>query len=149
MVWGLFLALQRALPLPSLRLAPGWRWGLTLLFATDALVTIILSTRILLAAQRQQRLAGTGPDALVRHPIYSALLWSGTATVAFAFQAWLVLLAALPLHLIWIRLAFIEEQWLEGLFGEDYRRYAAHTGQFLPRLSRLSTPPEDSPEPPG
>ncbi|MCH7496547.1 MAG: isoprenylcysteine carboxylmethyltransferase family protein [Candidatus Marinimicrobia bacterium] len=146
LTWSLFLALQRSLPIPTLQLSPGWRWGMTLLFATDTLATIVWSLRVLLAAQRDQRLASTGPYAVVRHPIYSALLWGGTAAVAFAFQAWLVLLAALPLHLIWIRLALMEEQWLIAFFGEDYQRYAARTGRFLPRRSQFTTPPGDSPE---
>ena len=122
---------------------------MTLIFAVDGIATVAWSLGSLAAARRAGALARKGPYAVVRHPMYSAVMYSGTAAVAFAFQAWVVLLAALPLHLIWVRLAQKEEQTLAGRFGDEYLRYAAATGPFLPRLRQLTRPPGDSPELPG
>ncbi|MBA7678072.1 hypothetical protein ES703_86343 [subsurface metagenome] len=88
-------------------------------------------------ASRENRLASSGPYALVRHPMYGAVLWSGTAAVAFFFQSWMVLLGAVPLHLSWVWLVQKEEAELKHRFGDAYRRYAEETGQFLPRLASL------------
>ncbi len=145
-IWAVFVYLQRALPLPPLRLSPGWHWALTALFALDAVGTVLWSFAVLAGALREDRLAHAGPYALVRHPMSSAVIYSGTAAVAFAFQAWVVLLAVLPVHVVWLRLARMEEAELRGRFSEEYRDYAAATGQFLPRLSSLTRPPSDSHE---
>ena len=145
-IWALFVYLQRALPLPPLRLSPGWHWALTILFALDALATVLWSFAVLSGALRARRLARTGPYAMVRHPMYSAVMYSGTAAVAFAFQAWVVLLAVLPVHAVWISLARKEEAELRGRFGEGYGDYALATGQFLPRLRSLIRPPGSSQE---
>jgi protein-S-isoprenylcysteine O-methyltransferase Ste14 len=136
-MWAVLIYLQQQLSVPTLQLSQGWRWGMSLLFAADGIGTLLWSMAILAAARREDRLATTGPYALVRHPMYGALLWSGTAVVAFAFQSWLVLPSVILLHIIWIRLVIPEESDLRQRFGEAYTQYAADTGQFLPRLKSL------------
>lgn len=73
----------------------------------------------------------TGPYAYVRHPMYAAgllVLWgeprwtANRAAVIFLFSAYLLLGA------LW------EERRLTRLHGEAYRRYAAATPRFVPRL---------------
>lgn len=118
---------------------------MSVLFALDAVLTIIWGAATLSKARRKNTLATTGPYALVRHPIYGAILWSSTAAVAFAFESWLVLAAVVPLHPLWIRLAQREEAELEQRFGEEYRRYAEETGQFLPRLASLKKAAQSEP----
>ena len=108
-----------------------------LLFFADALGTFIWSAFTLVKARRENRLASSGPYTLVRHPMYGAVLWSGTAVIAFAFQSWIVLLGVVPIHLCWMWLVQEEEQELQRRFGDAYRRYAEETGQFLPRLASL------------
>jgi protein-S-isoprenylcysteine O-methyltransferase Ste14 len=136
-IWILLLLIQRAFAIPSFRLANGWRVGMSLLFAIDAVLTIIWGAITLSQARQQDALAMIGPYAMVRHPIYGAILWSGTAAVSFAFESWLVLTAVVPLHFLWIRLVQQEEAELQERFGEEYTRYATETGQFLPRLASL------------
>ncbi len=129
-----------------MHLTAGWRWGVGLLFLADGLVTVLWSTAALTKAYREEQLVTSGPYALVRHPIYGAILWDSTAAVAFLFQSWLVLVGVVPLHLIWIRLVKPEEERLLQQFGDAYAQYSANTGQFLPRLKSLvgvTKPPED------
>jgi protein-S-isoprenylcysteine O-methyltransferase Ste14 len=133
------------LAIPSFKLAHGWRVGMSLLFAIDAVLTIIWGAITLTQARQQDTLARTGPYAMVRHPIYGAILWSGTAAMAFAFESWLVLTAVVPLHFLWIRLVQQEEAELQERFGEEYAHYAAETGQFLPRLSSLKKAAQNGP----
>lgn len=118
---------------------------MSVLFAVDAVLTIIWGAVTLSKARQQDALATTGPYALVRHPIYGAILWSSTAAMAFAFESWLVLTAVIPLHPLWIRLAQREESELEERFGEEYTRYADETGQFLPRLASLKKAAQGEP----
>jgi len=91
--------------------------------------------RVLYEAQREGRLAVTGPYAYVRHPQYV-----GFVMIMFGFLLqWptLLTLAMFPL-LVWMyaRLARAEERDAIASFGDAYRRYAAHVPAFIPRLAR-------------
>ena len=108
-----------------------------------------MSVRTLARARRDNKLADSGPYALVRHPMYGAVLWSGTAAIVFACQSWIVLLGVVPLHLLWIRLVRPEEQELYHRFGDAYGQYAKGTGQFLPRLASLMKATQEPRDPNG
>jgi protein-S-isoprenylcysteine O-methyltransferase Ste14 len=83
-------------------------------------------------AQREHRLATTGPYAWVRHPQYAAFI---VIMLGFLFQ-WptLLTLAMFPI-LVWmyVRLARAEEQEVGRQFGEEWRRWAARTPAWIPR----------------
>ena len=91
--------------------------------------------KVLYEAQRTRQLAVTGPYAYVRHPQYVGFT---LIMLGFLFQ-WptLATLVMFPvLVYMYVRLARREEREAVDQFGEDYRRYAALTPAFIPRLSR-------------
>ena len=137
-LWVLLLYLQSWIALPEFDIAPGWRWFFSLLFGIDALVAIIWAHWTLHHRRTSgEQLVVTGPYALLRHPMYAAVLWNGTAVTAFALGAWLVLVAVVPLHLIWAWLVRLEEAQLTARYGTAYEAYSADTGQFFPRWESL------------
>lgn len=89
--------------------------------------------RVLYDAQRQDRLAVSGPYARIRHPQYTGFI---LVMVGFLAQ-WptLLTLAMFPL-LIWmyVRLARTEEQDSHMTFGEEWERYAMNVPAFVPRF---------------
>lgn len=93
------------------------------------------SWRVLYQAQREGTLASSGPYARIRHPQYAAFV-----IIMFGFLLqWptLVTLIMFPiLVVVYARLARTEEQWALQQFGDQYRRYLAHTPAFVPRLRR-------------
>lgn len=89
--------------------------------------------RVLYQAQRQGQLATSGPYGRIRHPQYA-----GFVVIMFGFLLqWptLLTLAMFPV-LVWMyaRLATREEREMEFDFGDTWRRYAARTPRFIPRL---------------
>ncbi|UWU18704.1 isoprenylcysteine carboxylmethyltransferase family protein (plasmid) [Rhizobium sullae] len=93
------------------------------------------SWHVLYAAQRDRRLATTGPYARVRHPQYDAFV---VIMIGFLLQ-WptLVTLVMFPV-LVWvyIRLAKREEVASRAEFGSEWDAYARTVPQFLPRFGR-------------
>ena len=83
-------------------------------------------------AQRQGRLASTGPYARIRHPQYAAFI---LIMAGFLVQ-WptLLTLAMFPV-LVWmyVRLARSEEADSRASFGEAWERYAASVPAFIPQ----------------
>ena len=99
---------------------------------------------VLHRAQREHRLASTGPYSYVRHPQYDAFV---LIMVGFLLQ-WptLITLAMFPILVVmYVRLAKREELDAAADFGDAYRSYAAITPRFFPRRgARLEAP---TPEP--
>ncbi len=79
------------------------------------------------------QLVTDGPYRWIRHPLYTfaTLFYVG---VSFTSALWWLLpwLVALWAALLWRTPR--EEANLVALFGDDYRRYQARTGRFIPRL---------------
>lgn len=90
---------------------------------------------VLYRAQRSGALATTGPYARIRHPQYAGFV---LIMFGFLFQ-WptLLTLVMFPvLVFMYWRLALREEREAEAEFGDVYRRYAATTPRFIPKLRK-------------
>jgi protein-S-isoprenylcysteine O-methyltransferase Ste14 len=102
-------------------------------FIFGGFILLASAWKVLYAAQREHRLATTGPYARVRHPQYA-----GFVLIMFGFLLqWptLITLVMFPiLVFMYVRLALREEREALGQFGEAYARYAARTPRFVPRL---------------
>lgn len=88
---------------------------------------------VLYRAQRESRLATTGPYARMRHPQYAAFV----AILAGFLLQWptLVTLLMFPVLLfMYVRLAHREEAEALAQFGPAYAEYAAGTPRWIPRL---------------
>lgn len=88
---------------------------------------------VLYKAQRDRRLATSGPYASIRHPQYVGF---GLIMLGFLFQ-WPTLLTALMFPILitmYVRLARREEREALADFGGDYADYASTTPAFFPHL---------------
>jgi protein-S-isoprenylcysteine O-methyltransferase Ste14 len=113
-------------------LAVGSRWALGRWFSGT------------FAIRPEHALVTTGPYAITRHPMYTALLalliglaicWDSAVSLGFA------LMVALP---FWLH-THIEEQLLEAHFGDEWRAYRARVPRLVPgwrgrRAGRWSGP---------
>lgn len=89
--------------------------------------------RVLLRAQRDGYIAKTGPYRFLRHPQYMGFI---VIMIGFLLQ-WptLITLLMFPvLILMYVRLAYREEQEAVETFGEEYRSFQKNTPGFFPRL---------------
>jgi protein-S-isoprenylcysteine O-methyltransferase Ste14/biotin carboxyl carrier protein len=90
---------------------------------------------VLYRAQREGRLATTGPYARMRHPQYFAFV---AILIGFLLQ-WPTLLTLLMFPLLvamYVRLARREEGEAAAQFGPAYAEYARRTRRWIPRLGR-------------
>ena len=83
---------------------------------------------------RGNHLCTGGPFHYFRHPMYAAWVTFIAMGVALLFNSWVFLIWAFLLHAIWHLLVKPEERMAEAVFGDEYRRYCARTGRFVPRI---------------
>ncbi|MGQ0826730.1 MAG: methyltransferase family protein [Actinomycetota bacterium] len=78
-----------------------------------------------------------GPFALVRNPIFSAMVVAGLGIVALVPNVAAVAALLLVVVGIEVQVRAVEEPYLLGAHGHAYRRYASTTGRFVPGVGRL------------
>lgn len=99
------------------------------------------SWRIGVDASETTTLVRTGVFGLVRNPIFTAMLVFG-AGIALIIPNIVALVAFLLLVLtIELQVRVVEEPYLAGVHGADYREYCATTGRFVPGIGRSTTAP--------
>jgi protein-S-isoprenylcysteine O-methyltransferase Ste14 len=97
------------------------------------LILMVISWKVLHWAQRNYKIARTGPYAKIRHPQYTAFI---IIMVGFLLQ-WPTLPTVIMFPiLIWlyVRLARREEQDAVSMFGYRYAQYAQKTPRFIPKI---------------
>jgi len=97
---------------------------------------LAVSWKVLYDAQRDRRLATTGPYAYVRHPQYVGFI---LIMLGFLLQ-WPTLLTLLMfpvLVVMYVRLARQEERSVRARFGNEWDLYEARTPRFFPRSRAL------------
>jgi protein-S-isoprenylcysteine O-methyltransferase Ste14 len=106
---------------------------LSSLLIVGGFLLIAAAWNVLHVAQRQGRIAVTGPYARLRHPQYLGFV---VIMLGFLLQ-WPTLLTLLMfpvLVVMYVRLARSEEREALATFGEAYARYMAEVPGWLPRL---------------
>lgn len=98
------------------------------LFGYAALQTDILEF-IGIKREKKKALITRGPYALVRHPLYLAII---LILITNMRMTQLDLLATLLISGYSVMGAFIEEKRLLSFYGEEYRKYKNHVSMFIP-----------------
>jgi protein-S-isoprenylcysteine O-methyltransferase Ste14 len=96
------------------------------------------SWRIGVDPQERTALVTSGPFALVRNPIFAAMLPTAIGLVlmvpsAIAIVGLVALIASLELQV-----RIVEEPYLRSVHGQSYAEYARRVGRFLPGLGKLA-----------
>ncbi|MGA2913216.1 MAG: isoprenylcysteine carboxylmethyltransferase family protein [Methanoregula sp.] len=85
------------------------------------------------AIRVDHKLIRTGPYSLVRHPIYTGILF-GVAGTAIIIGEPLGLIAFFLILVVYLWKIRMEEKYLQEEFGEDYARYKKEVPALIPLL---------------
>jgi len=90
----------------------------------------------------------TGPFAHVRNPLYlgNLLIYAGIGVMSYALWPWLVIVALAYFVVQYTLIVSLEEEHLASAFGDEYDRYRASVGRFVPRFSPYGAGRNEQPE---
>ncbi len=95
------------------------------------------SWRIGIDYEERTRLVTAGPFALVRNPIYAAMLPTALG-LTMLVPSWVAIAGLLGLVLaLELQVRVVEEPYLLRAHGDAYADYASRVGRFLPGVGRL------------
>jgi protein-S-isoprenylcysteine O-methyltransferase Ste14 len=82
-----------------------------------------------------------GPFAYVRNPLYvgNMLTYIGIGIMSNALVPWLVVGAAVYFAFQYSQIVRLEEEFLDGRFGEPYREFKRNVPRFIPRPTPYRT----------
>ena len=124
---------DRALGHPPMPVHPPLIKTLGTILVCAGVVLLLWTVYTLRSWWIENRLCTNGPFRWFRHPLYAAWITFICPGAALYLGSWVLLAWALSLHPVWHRLVIREEKVMVGSFGDEYRRYAARTGRFVPR----------------
>lgn len=142
-LWRGTFALEKIISFPKMNINPTFRTILMVMLTIDVVYLLFGSVRSLPFQERGKTLYTIGPYKYIRHPLYSAFIYSTTGLLALWFKSWLLLFSVVVLALIWSWLVQKEEQYMFDKFGKTYKDYVEKTGQFLPSWKALKKEIED------
>ncbi|MFC1550596.1 methyltransferase family protein [Candidatus Neomarinimicrobiota bacterium] len=137
LIWYFTYTIERAAGFPQIAISSSFRLLLLIVFVTDAVYLIFGGLYQLIKNGWGKNLIKAGPYRLIRHPLYSAVIYSGTGALAIFFYSWAILISVLPISLFWSWMVQKEETQLINKFGDDYKSYMEISGQFLPSFKKL------------
>jgi protein-S-isoprenylcysteine O-methyltransferase Ste14 len=104
--------------------------GLVLLLV--GIPMLVVSARAATIAFNSDKLATTGIFGLTRNPIYAAWIVFIIPGLVLMSRSWLLFLTPVVAYLIFKARIGRENEYLEGRFGEEHRRYKADVNELVP-----------------
>ena len=97
-----------------------------------ALVFYFSTLKLMLPGIRENRLITTGAYRLCRNPLYAALILFFVPGLALLLNSWLILTTCIIAYLVFRKYVHEEEEILERIFGDEFRKYRERTSLLFP-----------------
>ena len=142
-IWALSIFVERSFDIPKISINNVLHIGLMMIFGIDTLYLLIGSNIQLRKHGRGNYLIKEGPYQFIRHPIYSAWIYSLTGLLSMIFYSWAIIISVVPINMFWSWLVTYEENTLLLKYSNEYQDYMNKTGQFLPSWKAMKTSIEE------
>ena len=128
----LLCKVEKALEMQTYYLTGGWFWIPFLLLLTEAVFILVWAILSLPIKQRGKKLSTRGVYSFVRHPIYTTIVFHFNILCSLWLGSYILLISIPAQYLLWSKAVVFEEQYLVGIFGQEYLDYMSRVSRFLP-----------------
>ena len=73
-----------------------------------------------------------GVYAFVRHPVCTLVIFHANILTSLWFGSYLLLFLVPLQYLLWLKIVVKEEEYLVGIFGQEYIDYMSNVSRFIP-----------------
>jgi len=128
----LILIIENKLGFVKIRISVWWINILIFLTTSELLIVLIWSALSFPLKNNSKGFSVRGIYAFIRHPIYTTLIFHFPIITALNYRSFMLLFFIPLLYSFWSRLVEKEEEYLVGIFEEDYVDYMAKIPRFIP-----------------
>ena len=113
-------------------LSSPWFYTLFFLVLAEAVLILIWVLFSLPPTKRGKSLSRQGVYALIRHPIYTTIIFHLNVLFSLWWGSFLIIFLIPIQYLFWSKIIIREEEYLVGIFGEEYIDYMSNVSRFVP-----------------
>ena len=113
-------------------LSPPWFYALFFLVLAEAVLILIWVLFSLPPTKRGKNLSRQGVYAFMRHPIYTTIIFHLNVLFSLWWGSFLIIFLIPIQYLFWSKIIIREEEYLVGIFGEEYIDYMSNVSRFVP-----------------
>jgi len=113
-------------------LSPPWFYALFFLVLAEAILILIWVLFSLPPTKRGKILSRQGVYAFIRHPIYTTIIFHLNVLFSLWWGSFLIIFLIPIQYLFWSKIIIREEEYLVGIFGEEYIDYMSNVSRFVP-----------------
>ena len=128
----LILIIEHNFGFVQIRISAWWINILIFLTTSELLIVLIWSALSFPLNNNSKNFSVRGIYAFIRHPIYTTLIFHFPIITALNYRSFMLLFFIPLFYSFWSRLVEKEEEYLVGIFEEDYVDYMAKIPRFIP-----------------
>ena len=113
-------------------LSPPWFYALFFLVLAEAVLILIWVLFSLPPTKRGKSLSRQGVYAFIRHPTYTTIIFHLNVLFSLWWGSFLIIFLIPIQYLFWSKIIIREEEYLVGIFGEEYIDYMSNVSRFVP-----------------
>ena len=113
-------------------LSPPWFYALFFLVLAEAVLILVWVLFSLPPTKRGKNLSRQGVYAFIRHPIYTTIIFHLNVLFSLWWGSFLIIFLIPIQYLFWSKIIIREEEYLVGIFGEEYIDYMSNVSRFVP-----------------
>tara|TARA_A100000164_G_scaffold367442_1_gene389415 strand:+ start:646 stop:1134 length:489 start_codon:yes stop_codon:yes gene_type:complete len=113
-------------------LSPPWFYALFFLVLAEAVLILVWVLFSLPPTKRGKNLSKKGIYAFMRHPTYTTIIFHLNVLFSLWWGSFLIIFLIPIQYLFWSKIIIREEEYLVGIFGQEYIDYMSNVSRFVP-----------------
>ena len=109
-----------------------WFYSLFILVLAEAVFILFWVLFSLPPKNRGKSLVKEGIYAFIRHPVYTTIIFHLNILFSLWWGSFLLIFLIPIQYLFWSKIIIKEEQYLVGIFGQEYIDYMSNISRFIP-----------------
>ncbi|OGZ34968.1 MAG: hypothetical protein A2174_00075 [Candidatus Portnoybacteria bacterium RBG_13_41_18] len=137
-IWFLAIIINAILGSPKMGISAMSAFFIFLFLMSFFVWVIFWSILSLHLGKKQGKLSEFGAYQFIRHPMYSAIIFLFFPAIAILLRSWILIIACLPIYLIWRSAIADEDSQLKNTFGEVFANYKKNVRPFFPNFLKIN-----------